>query len=51
MMTLISIINFPFFHFLVMNSSVGLNYISGLFSSKNSIKITVGYYLSLHAVL
>jgi hypothetical protein len=44
--TLISIINFTF-HFLFMNSSVGLNYNSGLTFSKNSIKITVVYYLLL----
>jgi hypothetical protein len=30
-----------------MNSSVGLNYISGLTFSKNSIKITGGHYLLL----
>jgi hypothetical protein len=30
-----------------MNSSVGLNYNSDLTSSKNSIKISVGYYLLL----
>jgi hypothetical protein len=30
-----------------MNSSVGLNYNSGLTFSKNSVKITVGYYWSL----
>jgi hypothetical protein len=34
-----------------MNYSVGLNYNSGLTFSKNSIKITVGYYLSLQVVL
>jgi hypothetical protein len=43
MMTLISIIHFPFLYFLFMDSSVGLNYKSGLtFLSKNSVKITVG---------
>jgi hypothetical protein len=45
--TLISTINFPFFIFLFMNSSVGLNYNSGLTFSKNSVKIKVGYYWSL----
>jgi hypothetical protein len=39
--TQVSIINFPFFIFLIMNSSLGLNYNSGLFFSKNSVKITV----------
>jgi hypothetical protein len=44
--TLVSTINSPF-HFLFMNFSVGLNYNSDLNFSKNSVKITVGYYLSL----
>jgi hypothetical protein len=44
--TQVSIINFPF-HFLIMNSSVGLNYNSGLTFSKNSVKITVGCHWSL----
>ena len=39
---------FLLFHFLIMNSSVGLNYNSGLtFFSKNSVKITVGCHRSL----
>jgi hypothetical protein len=38
---------FPLFHFLIMNSSVGLNYNSGLTFSKNSVKNTVGYHWSL----
>jgi hypothetical protein len=48
--TLISTIN-SLFHFLFMNSSVGLNYNSDLTFPKNSIKITVGYYLSLQSVV
>jgi hypothetical protein len=47
MMTLISIIHFPFLYFLFMDSSVGLNYNSGLTFSKNSAKITVGCPWSL----
>jgi hypothetical protein len=46
-MTLISIIHFPFLYFLFMDSSVGLNYNSGLTFSKNSVKITVGCPWSL----
>jgi hypothetical protein len=45
-MTLLSIINF-LFHFLFMNSRVGLNYNSGSTYSKNSENFTVGYYWSL----
>jgi hypothetical protein len=45
--TLISIIHFPLLYFLFMNSSVGLNYNSGLTFSKNSVKITVGCHWSL----
>jgi hypothetical protein len=44
--TLVSTINFPFY-FLFMNFSVSLNYNSNLTFSKNYVKITVGYYLSL----
>jgi hypothetical protein len=44
--TLVSTINSPF-QFLFMKSSVGLNYNSDLIPSKNSEKITVGYYWSL----
>jgi hypothetical protein len=47
MMTLISIIHFPFLYFLFMDSRVGLNYNSGLTFSKNSVKITVGCPWSL----
>jgi hypothetical protein len=47
MVTLISIIHFPFLYFLLMDSSVGLNYNSGLTFSKNSVKITVGCPWSL----
>jgi hypothetical protein len=39
--TLISTIDFPLLYFLFMNSSVGLNYKSGLIFSKNFVKITV----------
>jgi hypothetical protein len=46
-MTLISIIHFPFLYFLFMDSSVGLNYNSGLTFSKNSVKNTVGCPWSL----
>jgi hypothetical protein len=46
-MTLISFIHFPFLYFLFMDSSVGLNYNSGLTFSKNSVKITVGCPWSL----
>jgi hypothetical protein len=49
-MTLLSIINF-LFHFLFMNSRVGLNYNSGLTYSKNSVNFTGGYYWSLWFVL
>ena len=45
--TLISTINFPLLYFLFINSSVGLNYNSGLTFSKNFAKIIVGYYWSL----
>jgi hypothetical protein len=38
---------FPLFHFLIMNSSVGLNYNSGLTFSKKFVKITVGCHWSL----
>jgi hypothetical protein len=38
---------FPLFHFLIMNSSVGLNYNSGLTFSKNFVKIRVGCQWSL----
>jgi hypothetical protein len=45
-MTLISRYSlFPFLYFLLMASSVGLNYDSGLIFSKNSVKITVGCLL------
>jgi hypothetical protein len=44
-MTLITIIHFPFFNFLLMVSSVGFNYDSGLIFSNNSVKITVGCHL------
>jgi hypothetical protein len=47
--TLFSTINFLFL-FLFMLFGVGLNYNSDLTFSKNSIKITVGYYLSLQSV-
>ena len=47
MMTLISIIHFPFLYFLFMNSSVGLNYNSELSFSKNSVKITVACHWSM----
>jgi hypothetical protein len=46
-MTLISIINFPFLYLLFMDSSVGLNYNSGLTFSKNSVKITEACHLSI----
>jgi hypothetical protein len=45
--TQVSIINFSFFHFLIMNSSVGLNYNSDLTFSKNFVTITVGCHWSL----
>jgi hypothetical protein len=45
--TQVSIINFSLFHFLIKNSSVGLNYNSSLTFPKNLVKITVGYYWSL----
>ena len=45
--TQVSIINFPFFHFLIKNSSVGLNYNSGITFPKTFVKISVGYYWSL----
>ena len=45
--TQVSIINFPFFHFLIKNSSVGLNYNSALTFYKNFAKITVDYYWSV----
>jgi hypothetical protein len=38
---------FLLFYFLIMNSSVGLNYNSGLTFSKNSVKITVDCHWSL----
>jgi hypothetical protein len=38
---------FPLFHFLIMNSSVGLNYNRGLTFSKKSVNITVGCHWSL----
>jgi hypothetical protein len=38
---------FLLFHFLIMNSSGGLNYNSGLTFSKNYVKITVGCHWSL----
>ena len=47
MMTLISIIHFPFLYFLFMNSSVGLNYNSELTFSKNFVKITVACHWSI----
>jgi hypothetical protein len=46
-MTLISIIHFSFLYFLFMNSSVGLNYNSGLTFSKNLVKITVACLWSI----
>jgi hypothetical protein len=44
--TLVATTNFPF-HFLFMNFSLGLNYNSDLTFSKHSVKLIVGYYLSL----
>jgi hypothetical protein len=44
--TLVSTINFPF-SFSIYDFRVGLNYNSDLNFSKNSVKITVGYYWSL----
>ena len=44
--TLVSTISSPF-HFSIYNFRVGLNYNSDLNFSKNSAKITVGYYLPL----
>jgi hypothetical protein len=49
--TQVSIIKFSLFHFLIKSSSVGLNYNSGLTSSKNSVKNLVGWHWSLYAVL
>jgi hypothetical protein len=46
-MTLNPIIHFSFLYFLFMKFSKGLNYNSGLSSSQNSLKITVGCHWSL----
>jgi hypothetical protein len=45
--TQVSIINFSLFPFLIKNSSVGLNYNSGITFPKNFVKNSVSYYLSL----